>query len=258
MSCRTSTYLGDAMLPRSTTPHSGPMSSAMTRALSSSGRRYSGLAESMSTRAKALSAPSVTGVSTERRPALGVITKAPDARHLRGRIGRSRKRARVRQLAAEVEAAQKGEHVADRRAVGRAQLDGEVERRPLRHDHRRAPPAAIGGRQTERSGVHGFREVQGFKGSDPLNPAEPRVFEGQRADSVRAVFRYCSIFATTSGLVGGDVVLLRGIVGQVVELERRVLLEPNRLPVPHPHGLLESALVELPVQEVVRRLLLRP
>ena len=40
---RMSTYFGDAMLPRRTTSHSGPISASNARALLSSGRRYAAL-----------------------------------------------------------------------------------------------------------------------------------------------------------------------------------------------------------------------
>src|SRR3954454_14060315 len=53
---------------------------------------------------------------------------------------------------------------------------------------------------------------------------------------------------------GGDIVPLTLIVVEVVQLERRVFREPNRFPRSHAHCLLKPALVELPVEVVVRRL----
>ncbi len=209
MSCSTSTYLGDAMLPRSTTPQSGPISSAMARALSSSGLRYVGLAVAMSTRAKARSAPRVTGVSTERRPALGVITNDPAPEIGEAGIGRPRERARVGQLAAEIEAAQKGEHVADGRAVGRAQSRREVERRALRHDHRRAPPAAVG-RGQQKDLMCRFRGVQGSGSRLNLSSTSPASGPTRSAPSSE----YCSIFATTSGLAAATLCCSLGSSGR--------------------------------------------
>ena len=65
------------------------------------------------------------------------------ARQRRVGIGRPRERARVGELAAEIKATQKRKHVADRRSLRGPQLHRELERRPLRHDHRRAPAAAV-------------------------------------------------------------------------------------------------------------------
>src|SRR6266508_3574061 len=49
---------------------------------------------------------------------------------------------------------------------------------------------------------------------------------------------------------GGDVVLLRKVVLQVVELDRQFRAQADALPVPGADGLLEAALVELPVEVV--------
>src|SRR5712692_8143186 len=73
----TSTYLGDAMLPSSTTSQSGPICASSVRALASSGRRYVALSGSTSPRANARTAVCVTSVSGLRNPAFGVITCTP-------------------------------------------------------------------------------------------------------------------------------------------------------------------------------------
>jgi len=76
-SVSTSTYLADAMLPSSTTSHSGPISSFRARALATSGRRYRGSLAAMSTPANRRNASIVIAVSAARKPAVGVITSAP-------------------------------------------------------------------------------------------------------------------------------------------------------------------------------------
>ena len=115
-----------------------------------------------------------------------------------------------------------------------AQPDGEIELRALRHDDARTVATAICRREQKDS----------------------TYLIGHCFESVRAVARYFSILSTTSGIRRGHVVRLDRVVRQVVELERRILLQSHRLPPSHAHRLLESALVELPIDEVVRRLLL--
>ena len=51
----------------------------------------------------------------------------------------------------------------------------------------------------------------------------------------------------------GDSAFLARIGLEIVELECRVLRETDRLPSSHSHGLLEAALVKLPIHELVRR-----
>src|SRR5688572_23996141 len=58
-------------------------------------------------------------------------------------------------------------------------------------------------------------------------------------------------FCDDVGVGRGKVPLLVAVRVEIVELQRRVLLQPHALPAPHPHGLLESALVELPVEALV-------
>ena len=82
-------------------------------------------------------------------------------------------------------------------------------------------------------------------------------FMGQRADSVLALFRYSSICATIFGLAAATRAARRDR-RKIVELERRVFFQANRLPRSHPHGLLEAALVKLPIEELVRRLRFAP
>src|SRR6266487_2434075 len=69
-----------------------------------------------------------------------------DAGHTGGRI---REGARVGELAAEVEAAQKGEDLAQGRAGGGAQAEGEVEAGAGAQHERRALSAAVRGREQE-------------------------------------------------------------------------------------------------------------
>src|SRR5689334_18003554 len=53
------------------------------------------------------------------------------------------------------------------------------------------------------------------------------------------------------GMLDGDVVRLADVVLDVVELQRLPGAEPDGLPVAGPHRLLEPALVELPVEELM-------
>ncbi|MEM9016334.1 MAG: hypothetical protein AAGC68_04925, partial [Verrucomicrobiota bacterium] len=53
------------------------------------------------------------------------------------------------------------------------------------------------------------------------------------------------------GMMGGDVIFFPGIFGDLKELERLSLPGADRLEVPMPDGLLETALEELPVEKLV-------
>ena len=144
-----STYFGDAMLPSSTTSHSGPISASSARALASSGRRYVALSASMSPRANARTAAWV--IERVRAAQPGIRRDDVDAAADDGivRLGRPREPARVGQLAAEVQAADEGEEIAERRALRRAQRRRERERRIRRQRLLRAAAAAVGGREQE-------------------------------------------------------------------------------------------------------------
>src|SRR5262249_31030005 len=81
----TSTYLDEAMLPRRITSSSAARPAATTFASARRGRRKRTPPSAMSTRAKPCNTSSVTGVSGDRRPAVGGITRTWSGREANAR-----------------------------------------------------------------------------------------------------------------------------------------------------------------------------
>ena len=143
---RTSTYLPEAMLPSSTTSHSGPISSEQRARARferpAVARRCPPTPRRRRTRA-ARRAVTACRASAARRS--GVITKMPPPGDRRVAVRRARERARVGELAAEVQAAHEAEHLAERRARRRA---GAARDRTARG---RTSPSRRGGRRSWRA-----------------------------------------------------------------------------------------------------------
>ena len=139
--CKTSTYFADAMLPSRTTSQSGPMS-GQSRGRCARAAAYTRGCPPTRPRSERPQRVQRHERVRRRRPAVGVMTKMPVPEIDESGSGGPHESACVRQFAAEVQATQEAEHLAKRRA-GVAQPQREIERRPVRHDHRSPPSATI-------------------------------------------------------------------------------------------------------------------